>query len=63
MTTILWYFFRKFGFGSQPPTSSQPTALVRFGPRDNVARFPARDNVSRFGPRANTAAFPTRGAE
>ena len=54
MTAILWYFFRAFGFGSQPPTSSEPVAVVRFPVRDNVARLRARGNV---------AVFPSRGAE
>lgn len=54
MTAILWYFFRAFGFGSQPPTSSAPVAVVRLPARANAAGLPAR---------ANAAVLPPRGAD
>lgn len=53
MTSILWYFFRAFGFGSTP-TIVTPAVVVRFPARADVARLPAR---------ADTAVLTSRGAD
>lgn len=58
MTSILWFFFRAFGFGSQTQT---PAAAARLPARHNVAVLPARCNVVSFNARSNTAVFPARG--